>query len=288
MRQSKWPPFIITLLALSLHGCTNSLLVKSAWDSNQIVIDGSDKDWDDTMFYIPNAQLTAGVRNDSSYLYLIFKTTNRVQSFQIIGSGLTVWFDPTGGTSERLGIHFPLGRIEGGEGMPQPTRTGESSGGGFNNSIDEQTSSFVDKMPAEVELLGFNENGPVRLTQAELKGIELQLNRDRNGLIYEMRVPLHKSADNPFAINPKGSLVGIQFVTGKFEPPSRGERMERRSDNEGNGNGEEMPGIGDYGGYGDIHGENGRNGGRLGSESQQRPKQMDFWLKVQLSPSAGR
>ena len=298
MQKLKYLPIMVAFASLSFNGCTSSLLVKSAWNANQIVIDGKDNDWDDTMFYIPDAQLTAGVRNDSNYMYIILKTTNRMQTFQMLGLGLTVWFDPSGGTSQKFGIHFPLGRGEGGGEMSQPPSTTESQPSSTDNVDSEnenQSSSFVGMMPNQLELLGVNENGPVRLTIVELKGIELQMSHDRDGLIYEMRVPLYESPDNPYAINPKGKAVGIEFVTGKFEPRNRGEETARRGEGEGTGGegggggGEEPGGMGGYGGggYGGMRGGGGGRGGRRsgGENGGQTPQQIDFWLKVQLAES---
>jgi hypothetical protein len=292
MRQLKYLPIVIAFASLSFNGCTSSLLVKSAWNANQIVIDGKDNDWDDTMFYIPDAQLTAGVRNDSNYMYIILKTTNRMQTFQVLGSGLTVWFDQSGGTSQKFGIHFPLGRGEGDGEMRQPSPpTGSSTSDADNPDENEnQSASFADMAPNELELLGVNENGPVRLTIADAKGIELQMSHSRDGLIYEMKVPLRVSPDRPYAISPKATSVGVEFVTGKFETRSRGEGMERRGEGEGpggEGGGEGMPGGG-TGGYGGMRG--GGGGGRHfgGGTNGQAPKQIDFWLKVQLASNTGQ
>jgi len=288
MHLLKYLPLFIAFATLTLSGCTSSVLVKSSWSTNQIVIDGKDNDWDDTMFYIPDEQLTAGVRNDSNYIYIIFKTTNRMQTFQVLNLGLTVWFDQSGGTSQRFGVHFPLGRAERSGEMNEPQPPNSSTNNAENPDEGEsQNSSFVGAMPSELELLGVNENGPVRLTIADAKGIELQMSHDRDGIVYEMKVPLHTSPDHPYAVNPKGKYVGVEFVTGKFEARSRGKGMRHRGGDEGEGpdggdGGEGMP-DGGMGGYGGIHGGGAEHGGGFRAENRQGPKQIDFWLKVQLA-----
>ncbi|HUI29249.1 MAG TPA: hypothetical protein VLX91_03450 [Candidatus Acidoferrales bacterium] len=281
MKLFKYLPILFAFAAFILGGCTSTLLVKSSWNNNQTVIDGKDNDWEDTMFYIPDAQLTAGVRNDSSNMYIILKATNRPQVFQIMGLGLTVWLDPSGGTGEKFGIHFPLGRAARGESMQRSD----------NNSPDEsqnQNPSFEDLSANELEILGVNENGPVRLSIADAKGIELQINRSTGGLIYELKVPLHKSPDHPYALNANGQNVGIGFESGKFEGQGT-ERRGRGMRGEGGGEGGGMnPGGGEGNGEGpgDTSGEGMRGGGerrRNYSEQQQQPKQIDFWLKVKLA-----
>lgn len=149
MKLHRYIPLLLSFAPLLLNSCTSSILVKSTWNDNQIVIDGKDNDWGDTMFYIKDAQLTAGIRNDSNNMYLILKATNRQQAFQIMGLGLTVWFDPSGGTSEKFGIHFPLGREGGGESMRR-TESGDES--------ENQTPDLTEMMPNELNILGANEN----------------------------------------------------------------------------------------------------------------------------------
>lgn len=280
MKLSKNLPMLILLVPLVLNGCTSMLLVKSSWNNNQTVVDGKDTDWVDTMFYIPDAQLTAGLRNDSSNMYLILKATDRQQAFQIMGLGLTVWFDPSGGTGQKFGIHFPLGGRESGEYM----RPNESDN---RDETQNQNPSFMDMTPNQLEILGVNENGPVRLTIADAKGIELQINRGPNGLIYELEVPLHKSPEHPYAINAKGKTIGIGFEGGKFERQEKnghggGMRGEGGGTGPGGGEGggEGMPPSGTEGGG--MRGGRGRNFGGEGGQRQQ-PKQIDFWLKVQLA-----
>ncbi len=277
MRLRRYVPFLIALVPFLFGGCTSMLLVKSAWNGEKITIDGKDDDWGDTMFYIESAQLTAGVRNDDRYLYLILKTTNRRQSFQIMGLGLTIWFDPSGGTGEKWGIHFPIGRGEG-----EMDRKPESSD-------REANPSFVLRSPNELELLGVNENGPERLSITDLKGIQMQMQNTGDGLVYELRVPLHSSPQDPIAINPKGPQIGIGFIGGKFQ--SRG-NYERRGGRDGFRGGEGMPGgEGGEGGEmpGGMEGGMGEGGERGGfrqqpGEQRQEPKQIDFWLKVNLAP----
>lgn len=234
------------------------------------------------MFYIPDAQLTAGIRNDSTDIYIILKATSRQQSFQIMGLGLTIWFDPSGGASQKFGIHFPLGGREGGEYM---RRNGDDNA----DASQTQNPGFTDITPNELEILGANENGPVRLTIADAKGIELQINNSPNGLIYELKVPLHKSPEHPYAIDANGKNVGIGFEGGKFQPREGGSReggegMRGRGEgggmNPGGGEGDGAPG--EMGGEG-MRGSGGR--GRNSHEGGQRQqlKQIDFWLKARLA-----
>ncbi len=278
MRLSKYVPFLLLATPLLFTGCTSMLLVKSMWSANKIIVDGKDSDWGDTMFYIPSAQMTAGVRNDSKYLYLILKTTDRRQAFQIRGLGLTVWFDPTGGAGQKFGIHFPVGRF---------------NGANFRKDFDskqnqeQENATFVMRNPNELELLGVNPKGPEKLSIADLKGIQLQMRGSDNGLIYELRVPLHSSASDPYAINPKGDEVGIGIIGGTFKRPSSLERRGGRGGDFGGegGDGGQMPGGMEGDGYGGGEYGGGDRGGYRGEGPGQfkAPKQIDFWLRADLS-----
>ncbi len=279
--------FLIAISTLTLSGCTSMLLVKSAWDSSRIKVDGNDKDWGDTMFYIPDAKMTVGLQNDSKYLYMILKTTDRQQSFQIMGLGMTVWFDPSGGSHETFGIHFPIGRKGGAERF---ARQFDNDNGNNENMSTGMGEGFADSNPNEIELLGVNKNGPVRMTIADLRGIQIQLTHSRDGLIYELRVPLHSSPDHPYAINPEGAQIGIQFESGKFEMPSfagRGGGFRRGEGGEGmpGGEGGEYPGGMEGGGEGYPGQGRGENGGRQ-FQRREAPKQINFWLKVDLAPNS--
>ena len=286
MKSLKYIPFLVVLGAISFSGCTSMLLVKSAWDSSKIVVDGNDKDWGDTMFYIPDAKLTVGLQNNSKYLYMILKTTDRQQTVQILELGMTVWFDPSGGSHETFGIHFPLARREDG-------RVNRQSGDNNNSGMDgDMSRSFMAINPDQLEILGANKNGPVRMSIAELRGIQLQLHHTGEGLIYELRVPLHSSPDDPYAINPMGNQIGVQFEGGKFHMPSfagRGDGYGRGEGGEGmpGGEGGEYPGGMEGGG----EGYPGQGRGEYGNRRIQRPEpptQINFWLKVNLAPDTQR
>lgn len=281
MRLLKYAPLLFILVPFMFTGCTSMLLVKSDWGGKGIVVNGNDQDWGDTMFFIPSAEMTAGVKNDSKYLYLVLKTTSRRQAFQVRGLGLTVWFDPSGGAGKDFGIHFPVGH---------QLRSGFNRSQGGRADSARQFASFMMSNPNELELLGVGKDGPVKLSVADLKGIQLQMRGTDKGLVYEMRVPLHSSPEDPYAINPKGDQIGIGFEGGKFERPSMRGRGNRPG---GYGGGEGMPGgEGPEGGEGgEMPGgmEGGYGGGRRGNfehgerQNREAPKQIDFWLKVDLA-----
>jgi hypothetical protein len=241
-------------------GCSSTLLLQSSWDNHEIVVDGKENDWNGGIAYLPDDGVSIGIRNDSSDVYVIFKTTSRQQSFQFFGLGFTVWFDPAGGNDKIFGIHFPVGRAGRGE-----FRTPQE--GQEENS--EEREKMMQEMESQLEIIEKGKDGPIQLTPVEAKGIELYIKNYQDYLVYEMKVPLHTSEQTPYAINASGKTIGVGFEEGKFEPRQRPEG----GFSGGDGGGRER-----FGGRGGI-----RRGG--GQQTGERPKPIDFWLKVKLAQS---
>ena len=256
------------LVSLTIAGCSSIPLLKSTWDNNTTVVDGKENDWRDNMAFLTDEQVSVGVRNDSANIFVIFKTTSRQQSFQFFGPGFTVWFDPDGGEDKNFGIHFPIGRRGRGDG---PLLLGTDQG-----------DDIARQMQKELEIIQKDKGGPTQITPLEAKGIELSIKSYDDYLVYEMKVPLHASPDHPFAINASGKSLGVGFETGKIEA--------RQSVSRDDGGGEGMPAGGTGGGFGGRGGRGGRGGGggrgRGGIQNGERPKQIDFWMKVNLAQSA--
>jgi uncharacterized membrane protein YgcG len=258
------------LLSAVLYGCSSVPLLKSTWNNNQIVVDGKEDDWKNETVYLSDQSVILGVRNDTSDIYVLFKTSSRQQSYQILGRGLTVWFDPSGGKDKIFGIHFPLGRTGQGEYREQSGEEGQENQEGTPQPTE-----------TDLEVIDNRQSGPVQLTPVEAKGIELNIKNYDDYLVYEMKIPLHSSEDHPYAINVKGKSIGLGFEGGTMQARSSGEERS----GEGGGYGGEGGGGGYGGGFGGRHG-GGRRGGGGREGGGERPKPIDFWLKVDLAQNA--
>ena len=265
MQPSKCFPSLLLFLSLTLPGCSSVPLLKSTWDNHTTVIDGKENEWHDNMAFLSDEQVSVGVRNDSTNIFVVFKTTSRQQSFQFLGPGFTVWFDPDGGKEKNFGIHFPIGRRGRSDG---PLLLGTDQGDDIARQIQK-----------ELEII--QNGGPTQITPLEAKGIELSIKSYEDYLVYEMKVPLRASPEHPYAINAAGKSVGVGFEAGKFEV-----RQNPSRDNQG---GEGMPAGGSGGGFGGRGGGRGGRGGGRGRGNPQtgeRPKQIDFWMRVNLAQPA--
>jgi hypothetical protein len=128
---------------------------------------------------------------------------DRQMQMQMMASGFTVWFDPEGGKNKAFGIHFPLGT----RGQPPPTGIE-----GGDNRQDPQR--LMEQTQRELEILGPGKEDRERIPLMQVQGINVKIGNDQGFLVYELRVPLRKSADHPYAIGiGNNKAIGIGFET---------------------------------------------------------------------------
>lgn len=248
--------FLVLCLALfcTLTSCRSPMELTSSWKQADIVIDGDNKDWQGYSTVLSNYNATLGVRHDNDFLYLCFATTERQFHMQMVGLGLTVWFDPDGGKNKRFGIHFPLG-LEGGGRM-------------LMSQTDENTSQmlgrFLDRIPPQIELLGPGADERYRVSLVQTSGINVRLGRSQDALVYELKVPLKKSDQSPWALNIDPTKpLGIGLETSE---PSRDRLQSQRA--------QAAPARGGRGGRG------GGGGATAANPGQEPPQLLKLWTRV--------
>jgi hypothetical protein len=259
----------IPVLLILLTGCSGGLKLASDWQQGEMNIDGSDSEWHRGLYYDKESDMVYGVRNDDTYAYIFLKTQNRATQMQITRLGLTVWFDREDGKNQTFGIKYPMSQHE--------AHTGFSS-----DTSEEKLNTFLDQAFPELEIIGPRKEDIQRFSPLEAPGIRVKLGRKRETLVYELRVPLAKTSEHPFAIGPiSGRRVGIEFETGDFkaEQSKGGMRI-----GGGHERGEEMD-EDNPAGEGNIGGRRPRGGGNQGGRfgNSEKTKQMELWLSVQLA-----
>jgi len=259
------------VLLILLNGCSGGLKLTSDWQQGEMNIDGSDSEWQRGLYYDKESDFVYDVRNDDKYVYIFLKTQNRFTQMQIMVRGLTVWFDREGGKNQEFGVQYPMSR--------QETRTGFSP-----DSNEEKLPTFLDQAFPELEIIGPTKEDIQRFSALEAPGIRVKLGRTRETLVYELRVPLKKTSEHPFAIEPiSGSRIGIEFETGEFKPEqSKGGMRVGSRHNRGEEMGEGNPAEG-----GGTGGRRSRDGGDKGARfgNTEKTKQIELWLSVLLSKS---
>ena len=268
---------IIGCSLLMIQGCGSSVELASYHRDREIVVDGDQHDWNGIPVYVDKSGVAVAVSNDESYLYLCLSTSDRGVEREIMIAGLTVWFDPSGGSDQKLGVRFPLGRPPSAGAMAMPEEGVESSA---------MAALFVG---GEMELLGPGKDERFMTPITSEKEVLVRVNASAGKLVYEMRIPLKSTPGHPFALDVSlGSPVGVGFEAPKIAPGNRS-----AGDPPGGG-GIEAGAGGDMGGDmgggmgGGMGGEGGgrhRGGGGRGGRGQgsANVEQLKLWTRVHLS-----
>ena len=266
MKYLKQLTFIILLSSIGL-GCGSSLKLDSQWRDRVISVDGKHEEWQEGMNFVEKENVAVGFFNDEDYLYVSMTTSNRDIQRQFMAMGFAIWFDPDGGKKKEFGILFPVGMMEMGLMM---------RGRGQSQDIETLRENFK-KSLNDLEIFMPGEKEPRRMPVADATGIEVTVGDSHEQLIYEIKVPLHKSEIHPYAIAAKADKpIGIGFETAQLDREKMRERMGR------GGMGSRPPGGGSGGVGGGRGGFGGGRGGGMGGRPQM-PEQFKLWAQVQLS-----
>ena len=130
-----------------------------------------------------------------------------------------------------------------------------------------------------MDLLGPGKNDARELTRDHLQGVDVAIHSEQGALQYELKMPLTKTSDRPFALEAQaGKTIGIGLETPKMQQRSSGEGG--RSGGFGGGRG--------GGGFGGGRGGGGmgrRGGGGESSREFQPPKPLNGWATVTIAPA---
>jgi len=271
-----------------LTGCSSAIKLTADWKKTDIVIDGRQSDWDGSLYFLKKANVMVGVRNDSENLYICFITNDQAAQREIMRNGLTVWFDPSGGSSERYGIKFPLSARFNSPKEPGSSGSGASPAGDFSPAIADSANGIkpspveifsrtgADDIQKSVQFIITDEDRTQDLLLIELRSMQVKYTAGRNAFVYELKVPLHKTAEVPFELAPKDGVLGIGFKSDfKKESSSSSPGMNMGEP----GGGMEEPGVGGRGGGREGHGGR-RDNGSAGTRTSET---LEVWLKETLA-----
>lgn len=265
---------VLALVIAMAGGCSSTMQLASNWTPETIPIDGSMKEWSDSTLFAQKDDLSYAVKNDDQYLYLFVMSATPNLGRQMVFRGMTVWFDPNGGSKKTLGVRFPLGMGRGEMPIRSDGQDGEQRGNRFTEMERQALNEF--------EFLGPGENDRQRVSRIQGQGVEFYINATPERFVYEMKIPLKYSSEHPYALETRpGQKIGVGIASNTITRPGG-----REGGSPGEGGGEGMPGMG--GGREGGRGA-GRGGGRMpGGMGQGRgasgsPVQFDFWTTVQLA-----
>lgn len=251
-----------------------------------IAIDGNFDDWTGAAGSLEpfgKDPISIQALNDGTFLYVRLSASDPGVRSQITRRGLTIWFDPKGGKKKTFGIRYPMIEDPGGSsgygggfGRRRPTT---DPGDNVNNGASSTTpTDDVEQPPDRVDIVGPGKDDEVSLTREHLQGVDVAFKTVQGVLQYELKVPLARTADMPYALGAApGATIGIGLETPK--PPQRSFGAEPG----GFGGGGMGGGFGGRGGFGRGGGMGGRRG--AGGREFQAPKPLKGWGTIALTAS---
>ncbi len=263
--------FILFILTILFVSCSQFNL-SSIWRDREVTIDGKHDDWLNALMYFEEENISLGLLNDESFMYICMIVENPMIRSQIMIQGFTLWFDPDSGKKRIFGIKFPIGLSEERmqmRGMQEKDAPMKPRRGELDPEMARQAPM---REMTELEILGPGKDESVRLPIEQAKGIHVTINASSGTLVYELKVPLSQDEKNPYAIGTKaGNTIGIRLETPKIN---------RSNMRRGMGG---MPGGGGRGGMGGMPG-----GGRMGGGGMrlQMPGPLKIKAVVQLASKA--
>ena len=248
--------FVLLCVLATLTGCGSTLELTSRWTNQELRIDGRGDEWKDATTLIPGPQVQVGIKNDRDNLYVCLITANRMTQAQILALGTTVWFDAEGKKTKTFGIQFPIAGLLQGRRFP-------------TQQNPEDLKRLIEAAQRQFEVIGPGEGERHRLNDRQDNGIDVHLGYSDGTLTYELKIPLHKSPDHPYAVGAdplKPFVIGLE--TGEYSDAMRGQLS-----------GPSRPAGGSAGGRG-------RGGGGAQSASSlggDAPEPLKHWLVVHLT-----
>lgn len=279
---------VILIASVAVVLAEKKPLIESHWRDRDIAIDGDSGDWPGPLRPIEeNHPLMAAAMNDGQYLYLVLSTSDSTERRQILRQGLIIWFDPSGNEKKHFGLKYPVG-------LPPEERPTRGGGGGYRRgggggggrppgdpgSGDSTRSGSPDQIEPtnRLEVYGPQKDDAHSFVTEMAPGITVKTGQVEGYLVYELKVPLAKTTDGPYAIETKpGAVIGFGIEMPKMERPS------------GQGRG----GMGGLGGFGGGMGGRGGGGGGMGHGGGERSqteqaKPLKGWATIQLAkPASG-
>jgi hypothetical protein len=232
--------------------------------------------------------ITAAAVNDGQFLYLVLSTSDPGMRMQILRRGLVVWFDPSGGAKKHFGVKYPVGMIGGADGAGRGGRRRSGYPGGGQSGADEpagardpdQAAGRLDP-PNRLEVLGPDKDDAHSFVTDMAPGIAVRIGQVEGSLVYELKVPIARTSELPYAIEAKpGTLIGFGLETPKMERPlSEGSGGMGGLGGGGMGGGRGRGGMGGGGG----RGRGGMGGGRGGDGGFTPMKPLKSWATIQLA-----
>jgi hypothetical protein len=253
--------FVASILIL-LTGCSDQQ-IQSNWARRSPTIDGNLEEWSNaSMVVFEDVQVSIGVGNDTSFLYLAGRIANASLQQMVERSGIVIWLDPEGGHQKGLEIHFPASRV---------ARANLNRGEFWDSMTEDQKARArkeVEEMGKGVLVIDRRSVNSQVYKPGNVEGFAGVISESKGLISFEVRIPLQieKHFQKFRGLDPGRSVmigVGLGASIGNLS---------------GNVDFNGAPPMGESG----FPGRGGSPGNFLGGGSQV-PKDKEVWLEVSLA-----
>jgi len=199
---------LMTCALCTLGGCVD-FIMQSAWKDHEIVFDGNNTEWQKAL--VKERNVGFGAFNDDQNLYLCLSVTDKVTKAQMMGlfrQDFYVWIDTRTGTYGKRMRNFGLRFSNDSEFMNEDMliKTRYLKVHAFQVIADE----MMNHLNIQV-VRNFFPVGPLSAAKGIDSGVTVF--KDGRQLVYELKVPLVRNAEHPYAIGaaPGGTVyVGLE------------------------------------------------------------------------------
>ncbi len=255
--------FIILVIAIIIPGC-NKTKLESHWSVEEFLIDGKLDEWSGyPLNHFENEYVSAGIRNDSSNMYLMLATRDRKIMNQLTLSGVKIWFDNENKKNKKFGLHYfgevPADKLPKSEFMK------------VSKEREEFGKLKRDEFKGKIGII--NNSEPVFIVNRQAVEPAAASDFFKGVYLVEIRMPINSEGSLLYNINSSVGeeiTIGVEIGFNKRDRKPPGDLPEMQGGHRGGGGGKR--GMG--GGMGKPGGMNKQNMGKLNTE---------IWFTVKLS-----
>jgi hypothetical protein len=196
------------LLAAGLVAVSAQSGVRGVWRATPAAIDGLAGDWAELQPIERGPDV--GAMNDAEFLYLVVAARD-ARLLPPFATGLIVWLDPERGRSRKFGIRLP--------GVLQPLLPGMDPA-----TAPPASGAYSTRVLDRFDVLGPGDGQRRLVDLTPDLAIELASGYSEKEIVYELKIPLDKTAARLFAVGaPAGGTIGLGI--GTPESPRDGPRQ---------------------------------------------------------------
>jgi hypothetical protein len=196
----------ILFSALFIAGCGSAQELTSSWPAQAIQIDGNSQDWQSGLQAFPKENYSVGLKNDGSYLYLCFITSDRSKIMSIMRSGMSIVLESPVNPAKNYTIRFPL---------VNPALLREAVGSLGPDALQKESVNFLFQELLDKQMQ-FNIIQGEILSTVNMKNkenIEVKMGSTNESVVLELKLPL-ATTESIFQVGAMpGDKLNVTFET---------------------------------------------------------------------------